>query len=66
MTNRYKLTEDRFEHKAGTIVFDCYEYDYGLSNDDSRITGIRHISVTLDSDGRYPFFTVPEYQLEKI
>ena len=49
---------------AGTICYDCAGYDYGCSSDDTRSTGIEHISVTLDSKGDYPFFTVPIDDLE--
>ena len=62
----YKLLEDRFEHKAGTIVYKQKYHDYGLASDDTRITGVEHISVTLNSDGDYPGFTIPRYQLEEV
>lgn len=52
--------------KKGTIVYDCLKNDYGLSNDDTRMTGIVHVSVTLKSDGNYPYFTVPYKHLRKI
>lgn len=44
---------------AGTKVYRCTRYDYGLASDDTRMTGILHISVTLNSDGDYPSFTIP-------
>lgn len=55
------LVDSQIEPKAtkGTIVFDCVKHDYGLANDDTRMTGIKHTSVTLDAGGGYPFFTVP-------
>jgi hypothetical protein len=55
----YILTQDRFGHQAGTKVYRQRMSDYGLANDDSRITGIQHITVTLNADGGYPGFTVP-------
>lgn len=62
----YKLKSDRFEHKAGTIVYSQTGWDYGLANDDSRATGIEHKTVTLNADGDYPGFTVPVFDLEEI
>jgi hypothetical protein len=52
--------------KAGALVYDCAGYDYGCANDDFRATGIPHRSVTLNSDGDYPFFTVPVADLEPV
>ena len=52
--------------KAGTVVYDCFSHDYGLSNDDTRATGVDHVSVTLNKDGSYPFFTVPVYYLTPV
>ncbi len=49
----------------GATVYACF-YDYGLANDDTRATGIPHISVTLDPEGGNPFFTVPVADLEAI
>lgn len=62
----YRLKRDRLGHKKGTVVYDCAYHDYGCANDDSRLTGIEHTSVTTDPDGGYPFFTVALYDLEKI
>lgn len=62
----YKLITDRFEHTAGTVVYPCNGYDYGLSRDDTMITGVEHVSVTTDPTGGYPFFTVPVDDLERI
>jgi len=50
--------------KAGDIVYDCAGHDYGVSNDDTRFTGVKHVSVTINKDGNYPFFTVPESSLK--
>lgn len=44
--------------KAGTEVYACAKHDYGLSSDDTRATGVEHISVTLEPDGDWPSFTV--------
>jgi hypothetical protein len=62
----YKLKKKRFNHKAGTIVYDAEGHDYGLARDDTYDTGIKHISVTLKKDGSNPFFTVPLEDLELI
>lgn len=51
-------------HPAGTIVYDLRGYDYGLASDDTRITGIHHVSVTLKPDGDYPSFTIQKNSLE--
>lgn len=48
----------------GEIVYDSASHDYGLANDDSRVTGIEHISVTKDPAGRHPFFTIPKQDLK--
>lgn len=61
---KYKLKYDRFEHTVGTIVQDYNGFDYGLSHDDSRVTGIEHTSVSLD--GELPFFTIPVEDLDEI
>lgn len=65
----YKLLRDsKLEPtaKAGTLVYDCAGYDYGTANDDTRMTGVVHKSVTLDPGGDYPFFTVPASDLERV
>lgn len=63
----YTLKVDRFDHKAGTTVFDPIVYDYGLARDDTRYSGgVEHISVTLDPSGGYPVFTVPKRDLEPL
>jgi len=49
---------------AGTTVYNLFGWDYGCANDDTRGTGVEHISVTLSPDGDYPFFTVPMRDLE--
>jgi hypothetical protein len=52
--------------EIGEIVYDQKGYDYGLSSDDTRYTGVEHISVTRKSDGDYPGFTIPRMDLEEI
>lgn len=67
---KYKVVRaDRSANKdvqVGSFVYDCKGHDYGLANDDSRMTGVPHISVSLREDGDYPFFTIPEMDLEKV
>lgn len=68
---KYKLKTDRkirgtLYAKAGDVVYACCGYDYGCANDDTRMLGFEHISVTLKEDGGYPFFTVPIAVLEEI
>ena len=62
---KYKLKEDSGGYEKGTEVYSLNGYDYGLASDDTRMTGVQHISVTLKSDGDYPSFTVATHKLEK-
>jgi len=63
----YKLKfTDGHGHAAGTVVYDSVKHDYGLASDDTRLTGVEHVSVTLNEDGDYPTFTVALDNLEKI
>lgn len=50
---------------AGTTVFQYTWPDYGLAKHDTRLTGQRHISVTLDGAQGYPFFTIPVSKLRE-
>lgn len=61
----YTLTEDRFEHKAGTIVYDFHGCNYGCVSNDERMSGIAHVAVTLNADHTGPFFTVPKASLKE-
>lgn len=62
----YRLLSQRFGHPAGTLVYEQMLHDYGLASDDTRATGVEHISVTLNSDGDYPGFTVAVSQLRAL
>lgn len=53
-------------HPVGTICYAQAGHDYGLANDDTRWTGHKHVSVTLDRDGGYPGFTIREDYLEEV
>lgn len=69
MVRKFKLlTNSKIEPKAivHTVVYGATRHDYGLARDDSRFTGVEHISVTLNSDGDYPFFTHPRHELIEI
>lgn len=52
--------------RAGDIVYRQRFHDYGLASDDTRATGVEHISVTHSPDGDYPGFTIPLSDLEEI
>ena len=61
---RYRMMFDRIIRgrviaRAGDVVYHAKRYDYGLANDDARVTGEEHIAVSLRADGGYPLFTVP-------
>lgn len=45
--------------KIGDKVYRGRNHDFGLARDDTRATGEEYISVTLDKNGEYPYFTVP-------
>lgn len=62
----YRLLSQRFGHPAGTLVYEQMFHDYGLASDDTRATGVEHISVTLNSDGGYPGFTAAVSQLQAL
>lgn len=67
---KYRMLKDsqiNNEMKAGQIVYRSRECDYGLANDDTRATGIEHISVTTDPDGRGNYsFTIPVTDIEEV
>lgn len=65
-TRKFTLMQDRFGHLAGTTVYLCMKPDYGLAGDDERSTGEEHLTVTLKSDGDYPFFTAPRSMLKEL
>lgn len=62
----YRMTKAHHGHKAGTVCYRTKKFDYGMANDDSRMTGVPHVCMTLRSDGDYPFFTVPTHELEEL
>lgn len=67
MSQTYRVLKDSAlcqDAKAGTVVFKQTMYDYGLAADDTAITGIEHISVSLKRHGGYPGFTIPLRDLE--
>jgi hypothetical protein len=52
--------------KVGDTVYPVKGYDYGLARDDTYATGEEYISVTLDQNGDYPYFTVPVRLIESV
>lgn len=52
--------------EVGDTVYYCKGHDYGCANDDSRMTGIEHVSVTINEDGDYPFFTIPRADISPL
>jgi hypothetical protein len=52
------------DFKIGETVYKAAFHDYGCAGDDTRRTGIEHISVTRNPDGDYPFFTIPLVDLD--
>ena len=69
MTTKYRIKEagtNCNDMPVGTIVYDLRGHDYGLASDDTRHTGIEHVSVTLNEDGDYPSFTIHRKSLEKM
>lgn len=66
----YRVTTERelrgeIWAKVGDTVYRAKGHDYGCASDDTHMTGIEHISVTLDRAGGYPFFTIPITSLEQ-
>lgn len=53
-------------HPVGTVCYRLRGFDYGVASDDTRMTGVQHVSMTLDPEGDYPSFTVPEKDLEVV
>jgi hypothetical protein len=60
------LLQEHWGHPAGTIVYRCKGYDYGIANDDTRLTGKPHSSMTLEPSGDYPSFTIPDTDFEPV
>lgn len=60
-----KIGDELFA-EAGDFVYAFWGCDYGLANDDSRMTGIEHTSVTKNADGSFPAFTIPVRDLIKV
>lgn len=66
MTKAFKLIEKYAAFEEGAVVYKNANYDYGLAADDTACFGERYISVTLKSDGDYPYQTVPASKLKEI
>lgn len=68
---KYRVLRDRFMGgtmyaAAGEIVYAAAKHDGGCANDDTRVFGHEHVSVSLKSDGDYPFFTIPVRDLQEV
>jgi len=63
---RYILTMDYGGVNAGTHVTKMKGHDYGLAADDTRLTGVEHVTVTRNPWGDYPGFTVPVHILKEV
>ena len=66
---RYVITKagtNSGDKPVGTIVYDLRGYDYGLASDDTRHTGVEHVSVTLNPEGDYPSFTIAKDSLREL
>jgi hypothetical protein len=50
----------------GATVYECLQDDFGCAHQETRRTGRRHLAVTFDPAGGYPFFTMPAEDLEPI
>lgn len=52
--------------ELGEKVYTSVGHDYGCASQDTRYTGVEHVSVTRDPASKYPFFTIPMKDLEKL
>jgi hypothetical protein len=50
----------------GQVVYEFTRHDFGGARDDTRILGEPCRSVTIHSDGDYPFLTLPESYMQEI
>lgn len=48
------------------IVYECIQDDFECAYFESLHTGVKHISVTGDPAGGYPYLTVPMSQLREL
>ena len=66
MSGAFRVTKDSGELKAGAIVYAPMGWDYGLASDDTRATGVPHVSVSLKPNGDYPTRTIPSAYLQPV
>jgi hypothetical protein len=66
----YRITDLEFcasdEAALNEVVFTCLKHDYGVAGDDTKLRGVKHVSVTFKPDGDYPFFTIPLQHLKPL
>lgn len=63
MSKKYQVIQGE---NIGKFVYSLKYHDYGLASDDTRHTGIEHVSVTFDKTGDYPSFTIPKHFLKEV
>lgn len=66
MSAPYKLVRTDRASRSGMAVGTPLYYGsdgYGCASDDSRVTGIEHVSVSVNESG-VPFFTIPRADIE--
>ena len=51
-------------HPIGTVCYEFNGHDYGCARDDTRATGEPWVSMTLDPEGKGPYFTAAVRYLE--
>lgn len=63
---KYRLKYEYNKLGIGAIVYKLMKHDFGLARDDTNMTGMEHVSVTLNRDGDYPSFTIPVDYLSEV
>ena len=61
----YLLKKPRFNYSAGCRVYEYWGCTYGLTSDDERASGEKHLAVTESPSGELPFFIVPISYLQE-
>lgn len=57
---KFTVSKTHSSLQEGSVVYKFMKYDYGLSRTDTTLSGVPHVSVTMDETGDYPFYSVPE------
>ena len=61
-----RLAVDEVEERTAGVAHVRALRPRGSAGDDERSTGEEHLTVTLKSDGDYPFFTAPRSMLKEL